>query len=170
MTDYTGKPADFVTDVIIPVLQALGLDADPRAATQLLLGTALQESGSLKYRVQLGGGPARGLFQMEGGTHDDIWNNFLKYKPDLATKVRQFNSNPTPSVDDLTNNDEYAAAMTRVDYYRVPHPLPAADDIAGMADYWKQYYNTAGGKGTAAEFVTTWNNDGGDAAVKIALA
>ena len=46
-------------------------------AVNLLLGTAIQESGGLRWRVQVNGGPARGLFQMEEATYTDIWNNFL---------------------------------------------------------------------------------------------
>src|SRR5260221_162978 len=74
----------------ILAISGLGLDpGDLQAPVELLLGTALQESG-LTYRVQLGGGPARGLFQMEPNTHDDIWDNFLKYRVPLATAVRAF--------------------------------------------------------------------------------
>ena len=58
------------------------------AAEQLLLGTAIQES-LLIHRQQLGGGPALGLFQMETATHDDCWNNFLKFRKGLADKVRR---------------------------------------------------------------------------------
>lgn len=175
MTDFTGKPAQFVTDVIKPVLIALGLDeTDIRPATELLLGTALQESG-LKFRTQIGGGPALGLFQMEGPTHDDIWENFLKFRKPLADKVREFNTNAQPSAADLVNNDRYAAAMARVDYFRMGQivgetPIPAAGDIAAMGAYWKKFYNTAGGAGAAGEFETTWNDQNGGAAIAAAFA
>ena len=36
---------------------------------------------------------------------------------------------------------------------RVPEPLPAADDIPGLAAYWKEYYDTPRERGTAGEFV-----------------
>lgn len=160
MTDYNGKPQQFVDDAIRPALVGLELDgAALQAPIELMLGTALQESG-LIYRVQLGGGPALGLFQMEPNTHDDIWANFLQYRAALAEKVRAFLNGDPQSAATLRNNDRYAAAMTRVHYFRmgkiVGHQdLPAAGDIAGMARYWKDYYNTAAGAGTAAQFVAT---------------
>jgi hypothetical protein len=35
-------------------------------------------------------------------------------------------------------------------------PIPPAGDIAAMAQYWKTHYNTAGGAGSAAQFVANW--------------
>jgi hypothetical protein len=38
--------------------------------------------------------------------------------------------------------------MCRVHYLRVKEALPTENDAAGMASYWKRYYNTVLGKGT----------------------
>ena len=54
-------------------------------AETLLLGTAKAESG-LIYLKQLKG-PALGLYQNEPKTHKDTWDNYLKYKPELAKLV-----------------------------------------------------------------------------------
>ena len=58
----------FRADVIQPTLAHLDGDDAPRfqglAAENLLLGTALVESG-LHYLHQLGGGPALGIYQIE---------------------------------------------------------------------------------------------------------
>ena len=48
---------------------------------QLLLGTAAVESYFI-YRRQLGGGPAVGLWQMESRTARDIFDNYLRYRPE----------------------------------------------------------------------------------------
>jgi hypothetical protein len=64
------------------------------AAEQLLLGTAMQED-DLVHRRQMGGGPARGFFQMELATHNDIWQNFLKFRKELADKVIDLLISPT---------------------------------------------------------------------------
>lgn len=143
MTDFANNPEGFVSDVIRPALTALGLDRDLSAATELLLGTALQESG-LVHRVQLGGGPARGLFQMEPNTHDDIWANFLKFRAPLAEKVGRFLDGHPPNSQLLTNNDLYAAAMARIHYLRMGQivgktAIPTQGDIPGMAAYWKAF-------------------------------
>ena len=75
----------FRANIIEPALTVLELDSV--AAQELLLGTAVQES-RITYLRQLGNGPALGLFQMEPATHNDIWDNFLEYKPELAKKTR----------------------------------------------------------------------------------
>ena len=62
----------FRANIIRPVLLVIG--GESRAAENLILGTALQES-NLRYLRQLGDGPARGVYQMEPATHDDIWDN-----------------------------------------------------------------------------------------------
>jgi hypothetical protein len=145
---------DVLITIIRPALQILGHAS--LAAEQLVLGTGIQES-LLVHRQQLGGGPARGLFQMEPATHDDCWANFLAFRLELAAKVKQsLEPGQQPTASTLQHNDRYAAAMCRVHYLRVPEPLPAANDIAAMARYWKQHYNTPQGAGTPEEFREKW--------------
>ena len=142
--------------VIEPALDILDLNS--QAAVELLLGTALIESG-LKYLKQLGNGPAVGVYQMEPRTHSDIWTNYLHYKPDLVKKVRKLahrNSEFGPA-QQMVGNLWYATAMARIHYYRVRAPLPAAGDIEAQASYWKRHYNTHLGKGTTDKYITTWN-------------
>jgi len=128
------------------------------AAVELLVGTALKESGGLRWRRQLNHGPARGLFQMEGATYDDIWRNYLAFRPVLAEAIR---SAFTPAggeltFEQITDDDAYAAVMARLKYLRVPAPLPPAGDVQAQAKYWKDHYNTKLGKGTVASYVETW--------------
>ena len=145
---------NILVNAIRPALGALlrgGL-----ASEQLLLGTAIQES-LLIHRQQLGGGPALGLFQMETATHDDCWSNFLKFRGDLADKIKQcLESGQAPVASTMKLNDRYAAAMCRVRYLRAPGVLPAANNISAMADYWKQHYNTPLGAGRPEEFMSKW--------------
>lgn len=140
---------------IRPALQKMGLWTT--ASEQLLLGTALVES-DLLHRRQMRGGPAKGFFQMEPAAHDDIWNNFLKYRPSLSNSIISLMTSPTVSRHlELEQNDKYAGAMARAHYLRAPAPLPKADDIEAMAGYWKRYYNTPLGAGTVSKFVQKWN-------------
>ena len=46
--------------------------------------------------------------------------------------------------------------MARIHYLRVPEALPAADDVVGLAAYWKRYYNTELGAGTVEKFVESY--------------
>ncbi len=147
-------PKEFLTTVIRPTLIEIGLHST--AAEQLLLGTAMQES-DLVHRRQMGNGPARSFFQMEPATHNDIWQNFLKFKKELADKITNLLTSPiADKIEELENNDRYACAMARVHYLRVPEALPAADDIEAIANYWKNHYNTLLGAGTAAQFIAKW--------------
>jgi hypothetical protein len=143
-----------LANAIRPALKTLELDG--LAAEQLVLGTGIQES-LLVHRQQLGGGPARGLFQMEPATHDDCWENFLNFRHALAEKVRKtLDAGQQPMAGTMQVNDRYAAAMCRIRYLRVPAPLPAPDDIQAMANYWKEHYNTPLGAGTPEEFLDKW--------------
>ena len=149
------KAQVFRTVVIKPVLVEFG--GINLAAEEILLGTAVQESLNFMYRSQVGGGPAKGVFQMEPLTHDDIWSNYLKYRKKLAEKAISFLTSPNvDKIVELENNDKYAAAMARIHYMRVSAPLPKAGDIVAQARYWKQYYNTPLGKGLPHEYIDKW--------------
>jgi hypothetical protein len=136
--------------MIQDVLTPLGLYSV--AASDLLMGTAAQESllGTYFYQV---GGPALGIFQMEPATELDIWHNYLKYHPDLKDKITSLGS---PGGNDLKYNLAYQIAMCRVHYLRQKEPLPTMGFVPGLAMYWKKFYNTPLGKGTEAEFIANY--------------
>jgi hypothetical protein len=146
-------PAQFRELIVRPVLQALKKWSV--AAENLLLGTALQESG-LRYLKQLGGGPALGVYQMEPATHQDIWINYLNAREDLKYKVLEWHEESMIDPSAMTWNLAYATAMARVHYLRVKEPLPEAHNIMDMAEYWKAHYNTPRGAGTPEEYVANY--------------
>ncbi|MAF34299.1 hypothetical protein CMO91_00465 [Candidatus Woesearchaeota archaeon] len=144
--------------VVRPTLKEFGMYSE--AAEQLLMGTIAQESRGT-YLKQLGNGPALGLFQMEPNTHEDIWLNYLKYRPttqeELLAQVPSASHDyalmhHVPPHEELVSNLKYATIMCRLHYRRVPKSLPKAGDIEGLARYWKEHYNTALGAGTVEEF------------------
>ncbi len=147
-------PRQFRVLVIRPTLKHLKMWTP--AAENLLLGTAAHES-RLTYLKQHGSGPALGVYQIEPATHEDVWENYLKYKGDIAGRVRALASQNWPGENnmhrELITNLAYATAIARLVYYRRPEPMPAANDIDGLARYWKQHYNTPLGAGRPAEFV-----------------
>lgn len=131
--------------IIGPVLEILRIpDSEQGAATQLLLGTAMVES-SLKYVKQLGHGPALGVYQMEPATHNDVYDNYLKYKPALESLVRSLTIEGYP--EELIGNMFYATAMCWMQYNRFKNisALPEYNEYVAMAHYHKKYYNTASG-------------------------
>ncbi len=123
------------------------------AAVQLLLLTAAVESNLGEYVVQMRGGPARGIFQMEPFTERDIHNNYLNRKPTLMGAVHRVMGQGL----NLMLNLEYQILMARIHYLRKPEPLPAYGDIKGMAAYWKKHYNTDLGKGTVEDAIKKYN-------------
>jgi hypothetical protein len=113
-------------------------------AVELLLLTAAVESdfGTYLYQVK---GPAQGVFQMEPATTKDIIENFLKYKKPLMKKCDDMLG---PVTGGMVYNLGAQVAMARVHYFRVKSRIPAKNDIAAMADYYKKHYNTYLGKST----------------------
>ena len=138
--------------LIASVLKELNLHSDN--AVNLLIGTAAQESHLGRYRKQLGGGPALGIFQMEPATFDDIVKNYLRYKPELAARIERVARISRFKAEDLENTSLLATCMARVHYLRVREAIPS--DLEGWARYWKRYYNTPLGKGTEEEFIANY--------------
>jgi hypothetical protein len=142
-------------------LAELPANLDSPGAVNLLLGTAAQESGFGTYLAQIRG-PALGVFQMEPATETDIWSNWLAYRSHIKNRLKAVTGVKCPSRAHLHGNLLYQIVMARLHYLRCPAPLPAADDIAGMADYWKQHYNTPLGRGTVEEFISNYQRHVGN--------
>lgn len=147
------SPNDLRTYVIGPVCDRLELGGD--AVEELLLGTAMQESGCGKYLHQRGG-PALGVWQMEPATHDDIWLNFLKFRAPLAGAIAGFIFSGLPQSHQLIGNLYYACAMARMQYFRSPLKVPKAGDLEGQATMYKVVFNTVLGKATPEQYVANF--------------
>jgi hypothetical protein len=118
------------------------------AATNLLLGTAAQESRFGTYLKQIRG-PAIGAFQVEPNTFNDLRAKYKDPRLYLRELVRY-------SAADMEWNLRLAIIMCRLKYRSIMKPLPDADDLPGLAGYWKKYYNTPLGAGTEAEFIENY--------------
>ena len=132
-------PQEFVDTVVAPALIALGLDSVP--ARQLLLGTALQESG-LRDIDQIGGGPARGAFQIEGATRADVLHWVERTHPQWFDVVEGL------------DGEVRDAAVARLIYERAPGVIGASP--AEQAAYYKQWYNTPLGAATVEKYLANW--------------
>lgn len=136
--------------VIIPTLVKINLDSP--SARNLLLGTCAQETDMGTYIKQMKG-PGLGIFSMEENTHDDTWDNYLKFDVSLAAKVLIIDTNESKN---MITNLAYATAMARIKYLRAPDALPDASDVVGLAHYYKQYYNTYQGAATIEQFIENY--------------
>jgi hypothetical protein len=145
--------------VIRPSLQPIHLwDAN---VEELLVGTCAKESLGGHYVMQEGkDGPVKiglGIYQEEAATHDDIWKNFIEYRQTLRENIMSLcNFHLPPSAQELVTNLKYATIMARIKYLRTADPVPNAHDLDALANYWKQHYNSADGKGHPQEFVEAY--------------
>ncbi|KFL90784.1 hypothetical protein AmDm5_0732 [Acetobacter malorum] len=136
-----------------PALAALPPALNTLSRMQGVLGIGNKESG-YRYLVQTNPAEtAKGFWQMETATHDDMWRNFIRYRPNLQAALLGILSGAKPEAARLVDRPIYAAAMCAVHTYRSPDALPAVNDAAGWASFWKRDYNTEGGAGVAAEAV-----------------
>lgn len=123
------------------------------AARELLVFTAAAESELGRYLWQYPHGPAKGIFQIEETTEDDILN-YLTRKPELKAKVDL--SRTDMGDDDLIDSLPYQVMIARIFYWRKPDPLPDARDPYALGSYWKRWYNTYLGKGRIVDAVTKY--------------
>lgn len=129
----------------------------------LMTGTAATES-RLIQRAQTGGGPARGIFQIEPETARDVYRNYLRRKPNLYRKLMEIvfslGSAPffIPTVKEtsrlLTVGDDYSIIIARCVYLRRPEPIPTT--LGDQAAYYKRWYNTPAGKGSEGKYIRDW--------------
>jgi hypothetical protein len=125
------------------------------AAEELLLATAAQESHLGEYRRQIGG-PALGIFQMEPATFQDIWANYLKYKPALESDVCALASTQPPRPVEMVTNDGFAVLLARIHYLRAPEALPAAGNLCDLWTLYKLRWNTPLGAATKDQFFANY--------------
>jgi hypothetical protein len=79
---------------------------------------------------------------MEPATEADIWRHYLRGRMHLADRIWVVSGVDGPNPYQLEANLLYQIAIARIHYLRVPKPLPDADDLPGLAAYWKRYWNT----------------------------
>ena len=113
------------------------------AAENLLIGTAIQESGlGFHIKQQLDG--RIGIYQIDAATHSRIWDEYLAYIPDLASTVRGIASQhgflQQPHIE-LATNLKYATAIAWLIYREKDQQLPLDNDIEGLARYWQENYH-----------------------------
>lgn len=163
------RARDFKELIVLPVLEKLSalvnIDFSTKAAVDLLVGTALHESGGLKFIKQVNSygvpvGPALSFYQMEPATIRDLYTNYLAFRPELLRAVEQFKIVHLDNLQNVVVNLAYATALARIKYYRVKEALPGENNpsyIQALGEYWKAHWNTALGKGTVVEFVKNYN-------------
>ncbi|GIX30508.1 MAG: hypothetical protein KatS3mg124_0980 [Porticoccaceae bacterium] len=131
------------------------LDDWTRSAENLLVGTAIQESG---LGFSLREGHRYGLYHLSPAEHRAVWDHYLVADPELASRVRglagqrSFVENPHR---ELVTNLRYATAIAWCIYRRAGAPLPPPEDLEGLALYWHRHFRRRP-SGTPAQFVRNY--------------
>ena len=154
------NPDHFRRFIIVPALSTLPEAMRTTAAVELLLGTALKESGLSLLKQGLrtvtdGRGRALGLYQMEPATYLDHLR-WLRTQPALGALI--FPHGPRPATD--MQGDLYLAThLARIHYWwRGKEALPEVDDIEGMARYWGKYWQTQSIPAQMESFVSLYRD------------
>ena len=128
-----------------------------KAAEELMVLTCAAESDGGTYFKQVKG-PALGIYMMEPATHEDVWNTVLSRRIDVLYKILAAGKFAfKPAADLLTTNPLYATYLARVYYSRFKEPLPDADDVKGLAAYYKKYWATEASKASVSSAVEKYN-------------
>lgn len=117
-------------------------------------------------------GTARSFWQVEPRTGKDICDNYWHWKRKgyyaqkiikhcYLPQIKGFNYEDHDYsihvIDQLlTTNIYFALAMARLKYLRTPRPLPDHNDPRAMAEYHKQYFNTAQGETKIEKSIQTY--------------
>ena len=136
--------------IVRPVLTDLGMWSE--AAEELMLGTCAVES-DLGYYLKQSKGPARGIYMVEPDTERDLWDNYILSHQGIMRILTKYGVPYMPDDREMIWNLNYATAMARLVYWRVPDPLPVKEDIVALETYHKRHYNTHLGKTKKGEFV-----------------
>jgi len=119
-------------------------------AVELVYETGMAETG-YRHLEQIGGGPGISFFQIEIGTLEDNWENYIVYRKPLIECLYRLGYIEKDPVFSALTNIAVAIAMCRIYYWRQPGSIPVS--IGGRAEYWKKNYNTVLGAGTVEHYL-----------------
>lgn len=111
---------------------------------ELLTMLCAHESHGGKFLRQVGGGPARGHFQIELVTHDSVWDNHDR----IVQRAKAFGIKRDAAL--LETDLRYNVFVAR--HYLAMDTAPLPKGFMDMAMYAKSYWNR-GGKATAEEYM-----------------
>ena len=145
--------------VIKDTLTKMGSKYASQDAQMLVYRTGLVES-RYEYIMQKGvDNIARGHWQCEPWVAVSLCKDYLQYRKELLRKIAEichldwsYFTNPQEDKwrEVLTTNLIAGIVVCRLHYWRVPKKMPKTLDE--QAAYWKQWYNTSKGAGTADHF------------------
>lgn len=145
--------SQFQKFILRPTLEKLGLYSPQ--AERLLTMIVAHESLKGHYIVQTTG-QAKGVYQMENPTHDDVLRWVYNNRIELYKQIAEMGDNQPSPVKMITDLD-YATAMARAFFLRFPEPLPTGSDME-LAQYAKKRWNTHLGKATPEDYLKAYQS------------
>jgi hypothetical protein len=152
----TINATDFRQEAINPALAALAVAGIPvsQVAADLIMATCAMESALGTWLSQISG-PALGVGQIDPTSLMALVANMTAQQADALDPLMGFSSGESllaALTRQINGNLTLSCAITRLYYWQVAAPLPA-DTVSGLWGYYKEWYNTATGAATEAEFV-----------------
>lgn len=142
-------------DIVRPTIGQMGYWSED--SEELLMMVSAHESQGFMKRRQDGGGPAKGLCQMEPVAFDDLRLRYFPLRPEIRAAVLGVLPPGTQmSLDLLEADDRFAFAMARAHFLKVPEPIPPRDDLEAMAAYAKRFWNSMAGKATPEKYLSDY--------------
>lgn len=131
------------------VCEVLGR-GEQNSAVYLLCETAAAETGYGTYRDSTPGGAGRGLYQCDEIAFKDVQQRSRQADIDALKAAFDFDLRKV-EWDDLNLSPLLATVFARLHYKLKPEAIPLT--LLGRAGYWKKFYNTSSGKGSAEEYI-----------------
>jgi hypothetical protein len=142
--------------IVFPCLNALDLYSEE--AENLLVMIMAHESEGGTYLKQVGGGPALGIYQMEGNTFKDLWawlrNEDNPHHHLVVLILGACNLLKVPVAGEMVGNLYLATCMARIFFLRIKEPIPR--DPLELAMYAKRFWNTSKGKATPKDYLNAY--------------
>lgn len=160
--------------VIEPTLKYLNDLND--STVDLLLGTAAVETslsplGSMPYKECGTETNGIGLFNITPQNHTEVWDKYLAFDPDLASRIRglasqrSFLTNPHT---ELSTNLAYATAIAWCIYQRSSVSLKNKESIKDLSLYWNAHFRQKDSKYNNSDFCSRFDKlISGDSTVKL---
>lgn len=139
--------------VVEPTLKEIPKGYSEKSVLAIMMIIA-HESQRGEYITQLNNGPAKGITQIEGWVHDDVWDNSDSIWDNalLLNIINQedYNNKVHPNFNRLVYDMRYAVFITRQRLFMDSNPLP--DNIDDLSSYLKNFWNSSAGKAKSTSY------------------
>jgi hypothetical protein len=150
MKFYYGVTHIMILNMVFETISAVFTGSNRDNTERMLIGTSVAETSLGTYPDAHPNKLGVGLMQMDRIAFEDVkarTRNAHKH-----TAVRRLSVDVDNVLfEELATCPMLSVLFARLFYMLVPEQFPSTDE--GMADYWKEHYNTSAGEGTPEDFM-----------------